>query len=150
MKSLAVLLILLALPSLLPAQTAAVMDELLETQAVSYAQAAYVILRAGAGQDFAVPATAFAAAREKGWVPKNAASHDPASLGAVSLLIMRAFELKGGFMYSFFHSPRHAVRELSSLRLIRGQTDPDQWVSGDNLLFMVGGVLSRQENEGKL
>jgi hypothetical protein len=128
------------------------MDELLETPAVSYAQAAYVILRAGAeeGRDFASPATAFAEAQKKGWVSLKAASNGTATLGAVSLLIMRAFELKGGFMYSFFHSPRHAARELSSLHLVRGRSDPDQPVSGDNLLYMVGGVLSRQEDEGKL
>jgi hypothetical protein len=140
------LFFLVILPAFLHAQSAAEMDALLETRALSYGQAAYVILNGAGGGDLS-PGAAFAAAQDKGWLPPGAAPGDTAGLGTVSLLIMRSFNLKGGFMYTLFHSPRHALRELTHLGIIRERMDPAGAVSGEKLLEILGEVLTLT-NEG--
>jgi outer membrane protein OmpA-like peptidoglycan-associated protein len=134
-------------PALLSAQAAEDLDQVLASSALSYGQAAYFILRsASSGEDGGepdTPAGAFDRARGNGWVPKKAVENDTASLGAVSLLIMRAFDFKGGFMYSLFHSPRHAARELVYLKILQEYGDPGRPVSGDRFFQILSGALAR-------
>jgi hypothetical protein len=137
-------LLLLFVLSGLSAQTAAELEALLESPSVSWAQGAAFVLRAAEAEDRALsPFQAFELARERGYVPRSITADDPLSLGGLSLLIMRSFNLKGGFMYSLFHGSRYACRELISLRIIGGKTDPAGPVSGDRLLYILGAALSR-------
>jgi len=139
---------ILAAPALLHAQTAAEIENLLETQAVSYEQAAWLVLEAadlsglydGSDRD-----GAFNFASREGWLPKNAAPQDKARLEGVSLLIMRSFEIKGGLFFSLVKSPHYAYRELVYRDIIQGRSDPQMPVSGDLLLFLVHRVLSLTE-----
>jgi outer membrane protein OmpA-like peptidoglycan-associated protein len=89
-------------------------------------------------------------ARNKGWVPRRAAEQDTAPLGAVSLLVMRAFDLKGGLMYRLFHRPRHAARELVYLKLLETYSDPARPVSGDRLFRILSGALARNPQDQAL
>jgi hypothetical protein len=129
---------------LLPAQTAGDLDLLLDTAELSYAQAAWVVLEAAE----ALPAgdadriEAFRMARRWGWLPRQARTEDPILLRELSLLIMEAFRLRGGIMYSLFHNSRYAHRELVYRRIVQGRTDPVQRVSGERLLRVLGRVLS--------
>jgi hypothetical protein len=126
------------------AQIAVEMDGLLNSNAVSYDQAAQFVLRAA---DVPVdPAEAFRYAAERDWVPKNADSGDRASLEGVSLLIMQGFGIKGGLFYNVSKSPHYAYRELTYKNVIQGRADSDMDVSGEFLLFMIGEVLSRFED----
>jgi hypothetical protein len=119
------------------AQTAAEIDLALETQAVSAAQASrFVLAAAGYSGD------AYALAAERGWLPKGAAPDSPVRLGELSFLIMRAFGMKGSFLYALFPGPRYAFRELDYLGLIPGRRDPAAKVSGERLLTILGKVLS--------
>jgi outer membrane protein OmpA-like peptidoglycan-associated protein len=142
----------LLLPIPLSAQTAEELDQALGSPAVSYGQASYFILRSAlSGEEADVsPSGAFAIARNKGWVPKGAAEQDTASLGAVSLLVMRAFDLQGGLMYRLFHRPRHAARELVYLKLLESYSDPARPVSGDRLFRLLSGVLARNPQDQAL
>jgi hypothetical protein len=124
-------------------QTAAEMDELLETKAVSFSQACrFVLIAAGATDENATPSAAFAQARE--WLPGKAAAGSPIRLGELSFLIMNAFDMKGSFLYALFPGPRYAFRELDYLKLLPGRRDPALTVSGDQLLQILGMVLSYQ------
>jgi hypothetical protein len=145
-KPLPVIFCLLLLPALLPAQTAGELDLLLDTRELSYAQAAWAVLEAAealpqgaAGQD---RAEAFRFARKWGWLPRRARTEDPILLRELSLLIMEAFRLRGGIMYSLFHNGRYAHRELVYRRFIQGRADPVQRVSGERLFRILGRVLS--------
>ena len=89
---------------------------------------------------------AFSQAAEWNWLPGDAAPVDKATLDGVSLLVMQAFNLKGGLFYSFVKNPHYAYRELVHKGIIRGRVDPGMLVSGDLLLFMIGEVLSIVEN----
>lgn len=123
------------------AQTAEWMDSVLTSQEVSYAQAAAVILPAAGILDTeAGEAEAFARARE--WLPRGARADAPISLGRLSYLVTRSFGLSGGFMYALFPGPRYAYRALAWRRLLPLRPDPGRKVSGGELFYITGRVLS--------
>jgi outer membrane protein OmpA-like peptidoglycan-associated protein len=119
------------------------MDELLNTRAITWAQACgFILPAAGAIEADADPGDAFAIAREKGWIPRRAAAEKPVNLGSVSFLIVQSFSIKGSFLYALFPGPRYAYRQLDYLALIPGLRDPGLKVSGEHLLQILGKVLN--------
>jgi hypothetical protein len=126
------------------AQTAAELETLLATSALSYEQAASFVLRAA---DVTAPGSAFNYAAGQKWLPAKAVPYGIAALDGVSLLVMGAFGIKGGIMYSATKSPHYAYRELVYQGIIQGRADPDLAVSGDLLLFMISRALDREEDE---
>jgi hypothetical protein len=140
-------LCLLLLPHLLPAQTAGELDLLLDTKELSYVQAARFVLEAAEALPGSAPGEeagpeAFRMARRWGWLPRGARMEDPIPFRDLSLLIMEAFRLRGGLMYSLFHNSRYAYRELIYHQIIQGRADPVRPVSGERLLRVLGRVLS--------
>jgi hypothetical protein len=131
----------------LHAQTAAEIEALLETPAVSYAQAARIAVKAADVAAVSSLEEAFAFAVERNWLPKNASPDTEARLDGVSLLFMRAFDIKGGLFYSLIKNPHYAYRELERRNAFKGRSDPHNAVSGDQLLFITGRVLSITEGE---
>jgi hypothetical protein len=133
--------------ALFPAQTAAEIETLLETPAVTYGQAARFVLKASEATDTADPEEAFNFAAERNWLPKDVSPDSEARLDGVSLLFMQSFGLKGGLFYYFFKNPHYAYRELVHLNAFKGKPDPRMAVSGDHLLFITSRVLSIVETE---
>ncbi|GBU28355.1 hypothetical protein R84B8_01913 [Treponema sp. R8-4-B8] len=144
MKNIIITIFLLFTCAALHAQTADEIQTLLRTPAVSYAQAARFVLAAAdvisveAGEDDAMR---FAVA--KNWLPKKADARDAISLERLSLLIMRAFGLKGGPMYSIFHNAHYSYREMVFQDLINEENDPHMKVSGEIMIFIVNRLLYR-------
>jgi hypothetical protein len=137
------LLLLISIPAW--SQTAIELEKILNERTVTYGQAASFVLRA-ADLDIQTEgqgAFDFAAARK--WLPKNAVPEGAARLDGISLLIMRAFDLKGGFFYTHVHSPHYAYRELVYKQVIQDRADPAMLVSGEILIFMIGRVLFIKE-----
>jgi hypothetical protein len=128
------------------AQTAAELETFLYADAVSYGQAARLVLLAADISDTRAE-DAFSYAMEKGWLPATATQDAAAKLDGVSLLIMRAFGMKGGAFYTIMKTPHYAYRELLYQNIIQGRADSDMAVSGDLLLFIVNRVLERNEGE---
>ena len=136
-----VFFLVLAISAPLFSQTAAKLEALLETPALTWEQAAAFVGEAAP--------TPLAADTEQQWLPKGASPGDMARLNGVALLLMRSFELKGGIFYRIAKSPHHAYRELVYKKVIRGKTDPDMPVSGPDLLLMVNRLLAMtEESEG--
>ncbi|MDR3021009.1 MAG: hypothetical protein LBU66_08955 [Treponema sp.] len=129
------------------ARTAEEIETLLETNAVTYAQAARFVLEASDAFVTTDSDEAFRYAKEKNWLPKNAQGDQAARLDSVSLLFMRSFEIKGGILYSIFKSPHYAFREMAYRNFIQGRLDPAMNVSGEDLLFYTGRVLSYSEKQ---
>ena len=124
-------------------------EDLLNVPALSYAQAARFVLEAAeasASKEAVASGDAFRYAREQGWLPKKAAPDAPARLDGVSLLIMRAFDFKGGLFYTAAGNAHYAYRELVHKGIIQGRTDPAMPVSGSLLLFMVSRALAVGES----
>jgi outer membrane protein OmpA-like peptidoglycan-associated protein len=127
----------------LRAQTAGEMDALLETNAVSFAQAArFALVSASLLDEGSTPADAYALARERGWLPAKAEASGPIRLGELCFLVMSVFDIKGSFLYALFPGPRYAFRELDYLKLIHGRRDPAQRVSGERFLQILSGVTA--------
>ena len=146
---LALFLLFLA-PAFLGAQTAAEMEAVLESPAVTYSQAAWFVY-ASAGSTMSIEGVDFQAAFDRamsnGWLTKKAVPDDPITLGAVSFLMMKAFNIKGGLMYLIFPGPRYAFRAMVSRSLLQGSGDPAMTVSGERFLLILGNVLNEAGGE---
>jgi hypothetical protein len=135
--------------SLAHPQTAAFMDALLDSPAVTFNQAAaFVLAAAGAAPDNVSPEEAFA--RVRPWLSRWAAADAPIAMGELSYLFMRAFNLRGGFMYMIFPGPRYAYRALAYYRLLPGSADPGRMVTGEELLYIGSRVLTHTGEEAAL
>ena len=117
-------------------------DNLLSKDAVSFGQISYLVLVASdnIGED-ADEARAFELLENMGWAPRGAAVSQTIRLDQYSLILMRAFGLKGGIMQGLLPSPRYAYRELTSIQVIQGRSDPGQKVSGLQAVQMLGRVF---------
>ena len=74
-------------------------------------------------------------------LPKNITQNHAVNMKGLSLLIMRAFDIKGGLFYTLTSSRHHAYKELVSLGVIQGRKDPLMYISGEILLFTVSRIL---------
>jgi len=143
MKKAWALLVLLVV-SILPAagQSNAILDQVLENPRLNYGQAAYLVLTAaGKLAEDASTADAARALADQGWKVRARPAEDPVSLGEYCLLVMQAFELKGGLFYRVFPGPRYAARELAHRRFITGKAYPGRAVSGEEAVRLLGGAL---------
>jgi outer membrane protein OmpA-like peptidoglycan-associated protein len=129
------------------------MDELLDSREITWAQACRFVLPASgppeAESAYAAAGAAFAAAREKGWLPKGAAAESPVTLGDLSFLILQSFSIKKSLLCALFPGPRYAYRQLDYLGLLPGLRDPALPVSGERFLQILGGVLSYRGDEAE-
>ena len=126
-------------PAFLSAQTAAQLEAVLETQTVSCAQAAEFIL---AASGTASPQTGFEQAMANRWFCKGTTPDESITLGKLSFLMMKAFGIKGGLLYTIFPGPRYAFRSMVSRSYIPGSSDPAMKVSGERFLLILGRVLN--------
>jgi len=134
---------LLIMPVFVSAQTAAELETVLGTKNLTCAQAAGFVL--AATED--TPAkntskTAFEQAMTRGWFPQGTAPEENITLGRLSFIIMKAFNIKGGIMYTLFPGPRYAFRTMVSRSYIQGAADPAMKVNGERFLHILGKVLS--------
>ena len=129
------------------AQTAQAIEDLLDLQAVSNQQAAWLVLEASnvSGTGIRSQTEAFRYAIEQNWLPASATANDRIRLDRLSFMIMQAFSIKGGLFYTLIGNPHYAYRELVHRNIITGRIAPGMAVSGDELLFIVNRVLSFQE-----
>ena len=137
---------LLALPSFLYSQTAQRIEDLLISNALTYGQVVQFVLDAADLPAPASPQEAFNFAIEQDWLPRGVIASDQARLNGLSLLIMGAFEIRGGIFFSIFSNSHYAYRELVHRNIIVGRADPNMLVSGDTLLYIVNRVLAFQES----
>jgi hypothetical protein len=142
MRRLIFSLLLTAAAFTIHAQSADWIESLLATDRVSYADAALLVLQAADVPAALTPVAAFNYAAENAWLPRGAAADDAARLDGLSLLVMGAFDFKGGLFYTLTKSPHHSYRELAYRNIIQGRADPLMPVSGDLLLHTVNRVLA--------
>jgi hypothetical protein len=123
------------------AQSSGFMDGLLGAKEASFGQLSYLVLaasdRLGAEAD---QAGAFKMLQDLGWAPKAARADDPMTLASYAYILMRAFDMKGGILYSLFPSPRYAYREFVSRSIVQGRSDPLDPVDGASAIRILGSV----------
>ena len=147
------LFLFIILPFLAFSQTAAEMETMLGSGTVSAAKAARFVLDAAellpqglSGTD--AENAAYDMAKSKGWV--KAASGDPLTLKDSALLIMKAFDMKGGLMYSIFGNPRYAYREMVYRKIIFGRTEGSMKVSGPRFLQILSSAMNYTGKDGRI
>ena len=139
------LFLILVISGLVHAQTAEELDALLKADTVSAAGLARFVLGSAdllpdglSGAE--AEKTAYDIAASNGWI-KTAAEED-VTLKETAFLIMKAFNLKGGIMYSLFKNPRYAYREMVYRRLITGHADQAMKINGPRLLQILDKTIS--------
>jgi len=143
-----ILCLLFAAPCLLFAQTAERIERLLEQERVSYRDAALLVLEASGKIDPAIQTSAdnaFNLAMQQGWVPNGAQANINITLSGLSLLVIQAFEINGGVLFSLFKNPHYAYRAMVYRGIIHGRTDPQMQVSGELLLYTVNRAIKKEE-----
>jgi hypothetical protein len=129
-----------------------VIDTLLSQERATLANVAYLVLTAsGAVDETQSVDQAFAALQAKPWGFAKAAPDATVTFGSYAYLVMRAFGLRGGVMYTIFPGPRYAARELAYRQFLPGDTSPGRHLSGREATHVLGKVLEllgqRQEGE---
>jgi hypothetical protein len=125
-------------------QTAADMERLLDAGGITCAQAAYFVLAAALEDPPRSPEAAFAAALEQGWLPAKSESNGGITMGGFSLLLMKAFDIKGGLMYRLFPVGRYAFRDMAAQGFIEGRSYSTFPVSGEQFLRILESVLNKR------
>jgi len=141
---------LLAIPSFLFAQTADRIERFLEQDRVSYREAALLVLEAAGHLDTEKQTSAddaFSFAVERGWLPEGAQANSDARLDGLSLLVVQAFEINGGALFSLFKNPHYAYRAMVYRNIIQGRTDPQMLVSGELLLYTLNRAMGTMNDD---
>lgn len=123
------------------------METLLAIKELTYAQAARYTLLISEEFNTNDEEEAFWYAASRNWLPHHATPDDIARLDAVALLIMRSFDLEGGFMYNIVKNSHYAFAELQAKDIIQGKADPFRGLSGERFLFYISRVLAYIEKE---
>ena len=138
----------LFIPAIAFAQNAAEMDALLEAETVSAAVLARFVLGSAdlldpllSGPEAEKAAYDMAAAN--GWI--KTPSDESVTLKNAAFIIMQAFGMKGGIMYSLFNNPRYAYREMVYKKIITGHSDQNMKVTGQRFLQILEKAVSYAE-----
>lgn len=136
----AVLIILvLASPIYLFAQSNDRIDELLLQEPARYDSTAYLVLAAGGFiAETDTPDAAFLKAREMGLAADGLAPDSPVRVDELSFMLMKSLSIKGGVMYGFFPGKRYAYRELAFHKTISGSGGPGRRVTGEEVIRTLG------------
>lgn len=138
-----VLLVSAILP--IAAQSNTVIDQLLDEPQAGFANVVYMTLAAAKLlPDTATPEQALQSLQQQGWNVKILPAEAPISLGDYSFLLMKAFKLSGGILYSLFPGPRYACRELGYLKIIPTDARPLRSITGEEAVRILGNVMAWQ------
>ncbi|MCR5290840.1 MAG: hypothetical protein K6E51_12680 [Treponema sp.] len=134
----------------LHAQSAEFMSQLLESKRVTYGQACYfTALYKGSIPESVSQQEAFDFINKTGYVYKDSVTADDfVTMADLSYLIVKAFNVKGGIMYSLFPSPRYALRLLESDGLVAQFTDPQGKIKGDDFIALFIRCLEYYDEAG--
>lgn len=124
------------------AQSSEFVDQLLADKQTTYGQVSYLVLVASENLSEDSDVTrAFEQLDALGWAPAGASADSQVTMASYASILMRAFGLKGGIMYTLFPGPRYAYREMAARQVIQGKSDPGMSVDGSSAIRMLGRVF---------
>lgn len=130
-------------PAVLFAQSAAVMDTILDQEMLSFGAASYLLLAARgdieADEDFAQAAEMMTDIQP---AFSKMSPEETLNLGEYSYLLMKVYDLSGGLMYSILPGPRYAVRELAYIDVVQGSSYPNSALSGERAVRILERYLT--------
>jgi len=124
------------------AQQNTVVDGLLEEEKATFEKSVYLILAASGqiDEEFS-SAEALQLITPKEWHVKVKNPDDPIPLGTLAAIVMKAFDFKGGLLYTIFPGPRYALREIAFRGFVQGRVSPYMYVSGAEAATIVRKAL---------
>lgn len=126
----------------LPAQSAEIVDTILESETLTFGAASYLVLRSAGekdGIDFAAAAGRISALHPDFTAKKT---DDPVTLGEYCFMLMQIHRHPGGLFYKLFPGPRYAFRDLAFEGVIETRANPNARLSGERALQIAGRYLS--------
>jgi hypothetical protein len=110
-------------------------DAILAADSITFGQAAYILLVGSENiSDDADQNRCMGMLVELGWVASDTAVDTKITLGEYAFLVMKAFGIRGGLMYSLFPGSRYAIRELRYLGIVQGRADGMDFLSGETAI----------------
>ncbi len=129
-------------------QSNEMLDTLMGEKKADFGKTVLLVLTgAGILKDTAKPTEALKYIRTKQWGFKNKTENSPINAGELAYLIMKAFKIRGGLMYTLFPGPRYAYRELTYLGLLSTSGGPYREVSGQEVINTLSKVLNWKEGK---
>ena len=112
-------------------------ESLLNENEINCGQAAWFTLATVLNEAPDGEQEAFKLACEKGWLPVKTEIKDLITMKKLSLLVMKAFEIKGGMMYRCTKNARYAYRDLKDMGILPSNTYSNLKVSGEQFLYIL-------------
>ncbi|HAP42731.1 MAG: hypothetical protein A2087_04910 [Spirochaetes bacterium GWD1_61_31] len=138
-------LVLAIVPLAVFGQSNEFMDELLQQDSISVGQAAYLVLVASENlSEDADIQRSFDLLESLGWASGGNDASTPIRLGEYAYILMRAFDVPGGLLYTIFPSARYAYRELRYKMVIQGRSDPADTINGNLAIRLLGRIFDIQ------
>ena len=130
----------------LSAQSNQLIDDLLAEEQATFGKSIHLVLQAaGVIDEQSAVIEAIDALADKHWNVELKPAWEPIQLGEYAYILMRAFHIQGGIMYSIFPGPRYASKELAFMGIIPEKESPGRTVSGEEVLRILGRILEVQE-----
>ncbi|WP_428770678.1 hypothetical protein V1L52_02250 [Treponema sp. HNW] len=137
-KSIFFILFSVFLCVLLTAQSADSVTRMLDAKTVTFDEVAYfAVTYLNSGKEEPDFENAAAELKASLTFPKLKNSGSALNFKDFAYVCTRVWNLKGGLNYRLFQSPRYALRELKALRFVPPFTDPDAYVSGRDMLYIM-------------
>ncbi len=119
------------------AQSSQAVTAMLETEKVTYGQAAYFAACAmDLVKENASEQEAAVSLKNAGITCISDELSSSIKLDSFSELCMKTFNIKGGLFYTLFKNSRYALRELKASGIVPSDADPKQYISGRTALNM--------------
>ncbi len=145
-RHLLVYLLLSAMTVGVSAQSNLIVDQIIAAPTLSFGQAAFLAISAveDVNNSFDI-AGASKAVAEKSWGFKEVNADQKINLGEYCYLLMQAFKLPAGMWYSLFPGSRYGLREFQYLGFVGQNSWPDEELSGELALRIIGKILTYNE-----
>lgn len=139
-------ILIACLPLFLHSQSNTIIDEMLDKEKAGFGRTSYMVFTAaGLMRDNVTLEESLKYLDKLKWNMKNKESGEYITLGEYSYMLMKSFNLDGGIMYQIFPGPRYASRELFYMELIDENRDPNRYISGEEVIRILGRLLEWKE-----
>lgn len=138
-KNIFFILFFMFLCVIISAQSADSVTKMLDSKTVTFDEAAYFAAAyLGLSQDTMNFDNAASVLRTAAEFPKLKNTAGALRFKDVAYICLQVWDIDSGINYRIFKSPRYALRELKSLRFVPPFTDPDAYVNGRDMLYIMG------------
>lgn len=136
--------LLLLFAAVVSAQSADALTKMIEADQTTVGDVSYFLaVYLGAVPETSPVSAATSALQDEGIVANGVGADEILTYKTFAGMIMRTWDVKGGFMYSITGADRYALRELQAKGLIAASADPMDVVSGYQALAILNDSMTK-------